>query len=333
MFRRNHLVVTVAITVLALFAIIMVAGCKTTQSSESAEADQSSAMPADDVAEPSDEAISTEPFYILVCGDDTRDGTVSEGKGGHGADGHSRTDTMLLIRVAPANYSIALISVPRDTRTDLDGWIVKLNQSYDYGGMDEVVEQVELLTGADVRYWFRMKLADFMQLIDGLGGVDVDVPIAMDRDLYVTGERVVLEPGYQHLNGAETSILVQHRLEYGSPADASRQIQTRKVVEWCIRHVAEMGADEAEVSARLLLSLSSTNMPADEYVALVRSFAGHAGDLSVVSCSGPYDGDIDPETELWLAYRDEDTWREIIAAVEEGRDPTEILPIPDVWAE
>ena len=334
MLGRNRLSAIVVLVILSLSVLAILAGCSTTEpSSESAEPDESSAMAASDVIVNSSDALPSEPYYILVAGSDTRDGGVDEGKGGHGSDGHSRSDTMFLIRVDPVGCKVALISVPRDTRTELDGWTVKLNQSYDYGGMDELVKQVELLTGVDVKYWFCMKLADFMQLIDGLGGVDVEVPIHMNRWLYVTGETITLEPGYQHLDGAETSILVQHRMEYGSPADASRQIQTRKVVEWCIRHVAEMDADEAETSARLLLSLCSTDMPEDEFISLVRSFTGHADELSIVSCSGPYDGDLDPETELWLAYRDEGMWREIISAVEEGRDPTEILPIPDVWAE
>ena len=73
-------------------------------------------------------------------------------------------------------------------------------------------------------------------------------------------------------------------------------------------------------------------MPADEFAGLVRSYAGHAGELKLLSGSGPYSGDIDPETELWLAYRDEDTWRAVIASVEQGCDPNEIVPLPAVFA-
>ncbi|MBO4351979.1 MAG: LCP family protein, partial [Eggerthellaceae bacterium] len=300
---------------------------KSSESAEPTEPEESLAMTANDIA-----ADALEPFYVLIAGCDTRDGTISEGKGGHGSDGHSRTDTMMLVRIDPVEHKIAIISVPRDTKTDLGGWTVKLNQAYDEGGMDEVVNQVELLTGVDVKYWFWTKMADFVPLIDGLGGVDVEVPIELTGSCMVNGNKYTLEPGLQHLDGEQTSVLVQQRKQYGSPMDASRQIQDRKVVEWCIRHVAEMNADDAEQSARLLLSHCETDMPADEFVAYVRSFAGHADELSIVSCSGPYDGDIDPETELWLAYRDEEMWRDIINAIEEGRDPTEILPVPDVWA-
>lgn len=328
--KRNRKAVVLLIAM--ALSCLLVACSGSASSSSAVDSEGQSKLSASDVLAGSDNA-AVEPFYVLICGDDTRDGTISEGKGSHGSDGHSRTDTMMLVRVDPAEYRVALISVPRDTKTELDGWTVKLNQSYDYGGMDKVVEQVELLAGVDVKYWFCTKMADFVPLIDGLGGVDVEVPIELTGSCMVNGNKYTLEPGFQHLSGEETSVLVQQRKQYGSPADASRQIQGRKVVEWCIRHVAEMDVDEAGNCAQLLLSLCSTNMPKNEYVELVRSFAGHADELTIVSCSGPYDGDIDPETELWLTYRDEDTWHQIISAIEEGRDPTEILPVPDVWAE
>ena len=314
----------------------MLLGCSSGSRANDAESNSGadgSMVGVDDVAAPpAGESTFDSPFYILVVGSDTRDGGVDEGKGSHGSDGHCRSDTSFFIRVDPANYSIALITIPRDTEISYDGRSYKLNHAYDVGGVEELSRQVEALTGVEAKYWFVMKLADFVPFIDGLGGVDVDVPVALNRRLYVTGQKIAIDAGYQHLDGVETALLVQNRMQYGGYADAARQIQSRKVVEWCIRHVAAMDADAAEQCANLLLSYCTTNMPAEECVNLVRAFAGHADQLSVVSCTGPYEGDIDAETELWLAYRDEETWRALIAAVEEGEDPTVIVPLPEVYA-
>lgn len=341
--RRKHANSTERIVLLFLgfmllgASLVLFSSCSCSKSQPSGASHSVESLDFSDVAEqeaapePEPEP-APEPYYILVAGSDTRDGGVDAGKGGHGSDGHARSDTTFLVRVDPANYGVALITVPRDTRTIVGGNVEKLNESYNHGGMPELVEQVEALTGVDIKYSFCMKLADFIPLVDTLGGVDANVPIPMKRRSYVTGDTVVLDPGWQHLDGLQTSILVQHRMQYGGDMDAARQVQTRAVVEWIIRRVAEMDADSAGGCASLLLSLCETDMPADEFVELVRSYAGHAGELKFLSGSGPYSGGIDPETELWLAYRDEDTWRAVIAAVEQGRDPNEIVPLPAVFA-
>lgn len=330
--RRLVIVLLAAFAALCLLAACSNGAASSSASSSGSSQSSDGALPVSDAPEPDTTIKFDSPFYILIAGSDTRDGTVSEGKGGHGADGHSRTDTMMLLRVDPVNHGITIITVPRDTRTTINGEVCKLNQSYDVGGMELVKDQVEQLTGVKVRYWFVTKMADLVPLMDGVGGIDVDVPISLSGGCMVTGRKYTLEPGYQHLSAEEASVLIQQRKQYGDNMDACRQMQGRKVVEFMIRHVAAMDADGAEVCANLLLSLCTTDMPADECVALVREFAEHGDQLWVVSCTGPYDGDIDPETELWLTYRDEQTWRALIDAVEWGRDPIAIVPLPEVYA-
>ena len=61
---------------------------------------------------------------------------------------------------------------------------------------------------------------------------------------------------------------------------------------------------------------------------MVVDFAENADKITFVSGTGPYAGEVDASTGLWLAYRDEATWAKVIAAAEKGEDPREIVPEP-----
>ena len=65
---------------------------------------------------------------------------------------------------------------------------------------------------------------------------------------------------------------------------------------------------------------------------MVVDFAENADKITFVSGTGPYAGEVDAGTGLWLAYRDEATWAKVIAAAEKGEDPREIVPEPKVAA-
>ena len=58
----------------------------------------------------------TEPFYVMIVGNDSRTGTVEITKPEY-SDGTGRSDVLMLARIDPKTYSVALISVPRDTST------------------------------------------------------------------------------------------------------------------------------------------------------------------------------------------------------------------------
>src|SRR5438270_3577903 len=67
---------------------------------------------------------STPPFTLLVIGSDTRNlGAGSSAAFGSASDvGGQRSDSIILVRLVPKTRSLALLSIPRDTRVAVPGY-------------------------------------------------------------------------------------------------------------------------------------------------------------------------------------------------------------------
>lgn len=272
--------------------------------------------------------ISTEPFYVLVVGNDSRTGTIEIGKAEY-ADGLGRSDTTMLLRIDPTTYQVAILTVPRDTAISYEGTTAKFNEAYQWGGIEATLEQVELLTGVKPKYYLDMGFVEFEKFVDELGGVTANVPIDMGLQDIVSGDQVSLSEGMQDLSGAEALVLSRSRKQYAEDQDACRQIQDRQLMETAINKVAADPANAA-VHAQSLIDNVTTNWPADSLIKMVTDFAKNADKIQIASGSGPYVGDIDESMGLWFTTRDEATWARIIETIEAGGDPTSVVALPEI---
>lgn len=274
----------------------------------------------------SNESSENEPFYVLLVGNDTRLGTAGITEAGY-EDGNARSDTMMLVRVNPKTYTVTLITVPRDTATQLNGSTAKINETYHQTGINGAVSAVEELTGTNIRYYLDINFVNFEKLIDALGGVTTNVPINLSLADIVSGNNINLQPGEQQLDGAEALVLARARKDYSADQDANRQIQDRNIVMALIEQVASAsGAVESAVDA--LYSNVDTNWNKAEMTSLVKDFADHASSMKIYSCTGPYTGGTDPSAGVWVATRDEGTWQRIINTANDDKDPSGIVPLP-----
>ena len=85
-----------------------------------------------------------------------------------------------------------------------------------------------------------------------------------------------------------------------------------------------------DTAVSALISNADTDMSENQLKNLVSDFAQHADQVTIYEGTGPYSGDIDAETQLWLTVRDEDTWAQVIAAVDAGEDPSAVLSSPSL---
>lgn len=298
---------------------LMLSGCSAAK--QEAEPQQ----PASDVElvqQQIDEDLPDGPFYVLLLGLDTRAGTI-EGDGGRA----SYSDTIVLARVDPTTYHIGLVSIPRDTAADINGTHGKVNDAYYVGGPEGAVQAVEQLTGVDIRYYMSATFATFVDFVNNLGGVDGYVPMYMTLQDIVSGNNIELYEGEQHLDGAQSLVWVRQRKQYPYEGEACRQQNARAFLQAAIGKVV---ADPAAAAGQVdnLLGHVETDIPASGLAKMATDFCAHADQLSFVSGSGPYIGDINPENELWEIARDEDTYHRIIQAVEAHENPQEIVANP-----
>ncbi|WP_251178833.1 LCP family protein [Adlercreutzia agrestimuris] len=270
----------------------------------------------------------TAPFWVLLVGNDSRTGTVEIDKPEY-SNGVGRSDTMMLVRLDPQTYQIGIVTIPRDTMCTYDDQTMKINDTYFWGGMPALLEQVELLTGVKPQYYLDMDFVEFENAINSIGGVNADVPIDMQLDDIVSGERIELSAGEQHLDGSQALVLARSRKQYADDLDACRQIQDRQIVENLIEQIASNPADAAS-ACQALLDNMDTDWDATKMIDMVGNFASNADKITIISGTGPYAGGIDEGTQLWMTTRDEATWKEVIKAVDAGQEPTNIVPLPEV---
>lgn len=100
-----------------------------------------------------------------------------------------RSDTIMLARIDPTTYQITLVTVPRDTTVDIDGYANKINEVYRISGIEALAKEVESLTGVKIKYYFDTGFVEFENFINALGGITANVPIDMHLQDIVGGQR------------------------------------------------------------------------------------------------------------------------------------------------
>ncbi|MGM7683408.1 LCP family protein [Cytobacillus sp. Hm23] len=128
--------------------------------------------------------------------------------------GNSRTDALLLATFNEEEKSVKLLSIPRDSYVYIPsvGYNDKINHAHAFGGPDGAVETVENLLDIPVDYFVKLNFNAFVDLVDALDGIEVDVPITFsEQDSQDRKGAIYLEQGLQTLNGEEALALARTR--------------------------------------------------------------------------------------------------------------------------
>ncbi|MDI7742949.1 LCP family protein [Lysinibacillus fusiformis] len=133
---------------------------------------------------------------------------------GQGAD-HSRSDALILATLNNKDKSVKMVSIPRDSYVYIPykGREDKITHAHAAGGTLATIETVEELFDIPVDYYVRMNFNAFIEVVDALGGieVDVDLPYAFYEKDENDEKTVYLEPGLQELSGREALSLARTR--------------------------------------------------------------------------------------------------------------------------
>ena len=109
-------------------------------------------------------------ILFLLMGVDAQDVTQSKG---------TRTDTMMVTSVDLDTGKISILSVPRDTRTTIQGRQDKINAAHAYGGAEAAVEATANLLNIDLEYYVKVDYQIVQDVVNAIGGVTVEVPFNM----------------------------------------------------------------------------------------------------------------------------------------------------------
>lgn len=167
------------------------------------------------------ELVKKEPFSLLLLGVDEREGD----KG--------RSDTMIVLTVNPTTNSTKMISIPRDTYTEIIGKakLDKINHAYAFGGIEMSLDTIENLLNIPVDYILQVNMESFLEIVDIIEGVNVDNPIAFQEGGYTFNEGII------HLDGEQALTYVRMRKD-DPQGDFGRQARQKQVLQAILKEGA-----------------------------------------------------------------------------------------------
>ncbi len=182
----------------------------------------------------------TEPFTLLLMGVDSE-------KDGLNASTSFNGDTLMLITFNPNTLNATMFSIPRDTYVPIacnSNRYAKINSSAAYG-TNCVIKTIEQLTDIKIDYYVKINFKGVVDLVDALGGVEVDVE-APDYKVYINahkgkiceqdslrqfGEHLIcMDPGLQTLNGEQALAYARCRHAY-LMSDIARNKHQQQIIE------------------------------------------------------------------------------------------------------
>ncbi len=257
--------------------------------------------------------VDDEPFYVLLLGVDSDEERESSGESVY------RSDTIILCRIDPGEQLVTLVSIPRDTVVEIEGYgETKINAAYAYGGASLAITTVENFAGVSISHYAEIDMDGFAAVVDQIGGVTVDLPVAVYDPDY-TG--LDLEAGEQTLDGETASLLARSRHAYDSygGGDYYRAANQRMLIGAVAQKL--LASDIATIASTIstIADYVTTDMSVTDLISLASQFVGFDADESLYSGQCPVTSEY--VDGVWQDVVDEDAWAEMMERVDSGLPP------------
>ena len=206
---------------------------------------------------------------ILLAGTDGRPG-----------EKNSRSDAMMILTVDNKNKSLKLTSLERDSYVDIPGHgKQKLTHAYAYGGINLLTQTIEENFKVDIQNYAVVDFYSFMDIIDELGGVTVDVKQNEIKELnkfipetYKWNKsnnnapiQYIESSGVQKLNGYQALAFSRIRK---SDSTSERDRRQREVIEGIMESVKNLPITKYPSLLDTILPYVKTNMKPAQILSL-----------------------------------------------------------------
>ena len=265
-----------------------------------------------------DEVLETtgfeDPFYMMLIGSDARSDDPSMG---------ARADTNVVVRVDAPKGQITLVSIPRDTRIEIPGHGTnKFNAAYAFGKAPGVIDAAESLLDIDISHYAEVNFEDLIDLVDAVGGVDVEVDETIDdpkADLDSTKKHNVIEEGLQHLDGQEALAFARSRAF--ASGDFARSEHQRQLIEAIVEQVLSAPLAQLPGIVEKASACVTTDLKISDILTLANMFKDQ-DDITMYSAMVP----SVPAMIGGVSYviNNEDATEAMMKLVEKGGDPNEL---------
>ncbi|WP_300913784.1 LCP family protein [Faecalibaculum rodentium] len=157
--------------------------------------------------------VTTRPYNILISGNDTY-GDVGE---------LSRSDVNMIVTINPVTSTVLLTSIPRDSYVPVDcgdayacaqGQLDKITHT-GINGITSTKQTLEQLLDIDINYTFRVNFSSVTNIVDSLGGIDIEVPEGQAVETFYADSTLEgVTEGRNHLDGERALAFARERYAY-----------------------------------------------------------------------------------------------------------------------
>lgn len=220
-------------------------------------------------------------------------------------DQQTRTDTNLILIVNPIAKHIDMVSLPRD------GYIPNPAMNYQNDklahtgndGIENSVNALENYFNIEIDFYARVGFNSLIQIIDTIGGIDVDVEIDFceqdENRSFAKDDLICLTKGKQHLNGKQALAYSRHRKTLGYDNPGRERAQQRIIKAIINKMVSPSALGYLNDLLDIVPNYVITNMPSDKIADFVSNELEDMSSWtisSITSDTGAYDYQIAAST-------------------------------------
>ncbi|MFC4386556.1 LCP family protein [Gracilibacillus marinus] len=203
---------------------------------------------------------------------------------------HALSDALILATLNIDDKSVKMLSIPRDSYVYMPDTDEYDKITHAHGrGIKATIETVENLLEVPVDYYVRLNFNAFVDVVDSLGGITVDVPYEFsEQDSNDSKNAIHLEAGIQELNGEEALALARTRKLDNDIERGKRQQEIMKAIAKKVASVDSLL--KLDESMEAVGKNMSTNLTFSEMQSLVKYGLSSELDIETLNLSG---------TDLW----------------------------------
>ncbi|GAA0731714.1 LCP family protein [Dactylosporangium roseum] len=206
---------------------------------------------------------------FLLLGSDSRDPNVGTEDQRAAAKNGARTDTIIMLHLNKDHSKAQMISIPRDT------WVyvpkskngkygntnAKINASFAWGGAPLMVQTVEHFTGVRINHVALVDFAGFKEIVNALGGVEIDVPQSFTTAYALNGTRH-FNKGLQTMDGAAALDYARERHAFAD-GDFARIQHQQQVIMAILNKAASGGTLSSPTKLNAFLRATADSVTID----------------------------------------------------------------------
>jgi len=216
--------------------------------------------------------------HVLLVGQDTYSKTS-----------RSRSDSMILCTLNRSAKTLTLTSFMRDMYVRIPGWqSQRLNVAYVLDGFGCLYDTLEFNFGVVVEHGVAVNFGSFKEVIEAVGGVDVELTGSEARHLNNQNYSWGLTEGVNHLDGEQA--LAYSRIRK-LDSDFNRTSRQRAVIMALIESAKKLPLTELYNLVDVLIPMVVTDMSNADIISLAMEVAPLLPELTVVTQRIPVDGE------------------------------------------